>query len=210
MIMPRKHIIITPFLMSYIDYLLKRHFRDIKVIGNEVPPEVPLLAVGNHISWWDGFFVLYLARKYLKRNLYVMMLEEQLLANPILKYGGAFSIKRGSKDIINSLNFAVEKLDQKDNIVLIYPQGKLNSIYCDTFVFEKGIEYIVNAKYKNYQPKLLFVACLIEYGSYKKPTVFIHYRLYEMKPMNAQEIAYEYSLFYKQCVNYNINYYNQS
>jgi 1-acyl-sn-glycerol-3-phosphate acyltransferase len=204
MIIPKKHPVITPFFMWYIRQKLYKHFRDIKFIGSGVPDNVPLLAIGNHISWWDGFFILFLTKNHIKRELYVMMLEEQLAANPILKYGGAFSIKRGTKNVLESLHFACEKLYNPNSMVLVFPQGKLNSVYSDNFVFESGIEYILNAKYNIIPPELLFTACLIEYGPYSKPTLFIHYKLYKNEKYTIAEITNEYTGFYQQCLRYNI------
>jgi 1-acyl-sn-glycerol-3-phosphate acyltransferase len=192
--------------MWYIRRKLQKNFHEIRVIGTEFPSEGPLLAIGNHISWWDGFFVLHLAQNILNRKLFVMMLEDQLAANPILKYGGAFSVKKGSRDVIESIRYTKELLTKPNSMVLMFPQGKLNSLYSNTFLFEKGLEYLLKNNNNALPVKLLFIANLIEYGKNPKPTLFIHYKTYIPENKDIQIITSDYSHFYKNCINYNVDY----
>ena len=60
----------------YVMRLLKRSFHSFNLIGNipKSDPELPLLLIPNHSTWWDGFFVYLLNDQFLKRELYMMML----------------------------------------------------------------------------------------------------------------------------------------
>jgi hypothetical protein len=43
----------------YVTWLFKRHFHVVRLLGKipETNPELPLLLLPNHSTWWDGFFV---------------------------------------------------------------------------------------------------------------------------------------------------------
>jgi 1-acyl-sn-glycerol-3-phosphate acyltransferase len=64
----------------YEEYLLKKNFDGFYLTGilPEINTESSLLVTPNHFSWWDGFFIDFVSRKLLKKNFYVIMLDEQL------------------------------------------------------------------------------------------------------------------------------------
>lgn len=101
-----------------------------------------------------------------------MLLEKTSKRIPILKYGGAFSINKGSKDIIESLNFAAQLLNDPDNLVLIFPQGKLYSNFITDVLFEKGVMKIIKQAEGKFQ--LVFSAMFIEHFLHKKPDVAVY------------------------------------
>lgn len=129
------------------------------------------MVVGNHFSWWDGFFIYYLNRHYFHRKLYVMMLEEQLRPRMFLSRIGAFSIQPGSKSVVESLAYTVEQCKHPDNLVALFPQGEIESAYTSHFRFEKGLRFILNRSASQLQ--LVFVASLVDYYSHPKPSLTI-------------------------------------
>ena len=89
------------FIRVYTAVNLRLNFRKIIIEGDTVVPEdKPLLLVGNHFSWWDGFFAYYLNYTLWRRKFHVMMLEEQLEKRMFLNKVGAYSVKRGSRSEI--------------------------------------------------------------------------------------------------------------
>ena len=64
-----------------------------------------------------------------------MLLEETSIRIPILKYSGAFSINKRSRDIIKSLDYAAKLLNDPENMVLIFPQGKYYSNFVNDVEF---------------------------------------------------------------------------
>ena len=56
-----------------------------------------------------------------------MVREDTTVQLQYLKYGGAFSINKKSRDMLQSLDYAAELLNDPQNLVLIFPQGKLYS-----------------------------------------------------------------------------------
>lgn len=175
---------------------INRNFQKVEITGTYEEKGKPLLIIANHISWWDGFWVVYFRQKVVKRRFHFMMLEEQLQKNWFLRYAGGFSINKKSKTIIDTIQYTQALLENPENMVLIFPQGKIESHYLTTLTFEKGIQKIVT-KSKNAQ--ILFSVHLIDYFSNKKPTLFIYFK--EWEPLSPQEdIEEQYNYFYQSCI----------
>lgn len=128
-----------------------------------------ILLLGNHISWWDGFWPLELNRRLFRKRYHVMMLEEELRKRPFMAQGGAFSIKPGSRDLVNSLRYAGDVLHQPQNLVLIYPQGKIHSQHEHSIVFNPGVEKIIARAGEEQQ--VVFSAALLDYGAKARPAL---------------------------------------
>lgn len=162
------------FFNLYADFFLKRAFREINIFGENNIPDSSMLIISNHFSWWDGFIQLYLNNRVLHKKFHVMMLEYQLKKFMILNKAGAFSVKKNSRDIIQSLKYSEEILSDKKNLLLIFPQGEIQSLYTEYFKFEKGIEKLM----KKEEACLIFNVNLIDYFSHKKPGLNIYYKVY--------------------------------
>ena len=72
------HRVIYPFLQLYSLWKIKINFHRVFVSGDFEEKGLPVLLISNHISWWDGFWVVYLNIKLFHRKFYFMMLEEEL------------------------------------------------------------------------------------------------------------------------------------
>ena len=101
-----------------------------------------------------------------------MLLEETAKKEPMLKYGGAFSINKTSKDALQSINYAAQLLAAPQNLVLVFPQGKLYSNFVSDVHFEKGIMKIMEQAKGKFQ--LIYAATFIENFQHKKPTANIY------------------------------------
>ena len=101
-----------------------------------------------------------------------MMLESTALKEPFLKYAGGFSINKKSRDMVNSLDFAAELLRDPNNLVLIFPQGKLYSNLITELEFEKGIIQVIKKAADNFQ--LIFAATFMENFDNLKPVANVH------------------------------------
>ncbi len=155
--------------------LLKRHFHAFHLLGNlpTIDPELPILLIPNHSTWWDGFFVHLLNARLLKRPLYMMMLNEQLAKYRFFSRVGAFGMEpKNSKIILQSLTYSVDLLRQRNGsppMVCIFPQGEL--LPWDTsFNAQPGVDWII----KKYQEpvNLLCLAMRAEYLNEQKADVF--------------------------------------
>lgn len=164
------------FFKYYSKIKLEKHFHDIRFVGDIDDLNKAILIISNHFSWWDGFIQLQLNNRFFKRKFHVMMLEEQLNKFMILNKGGAFSVQKNSRDIINSLNYSVEILSKKENLLLMFPQGEIQSIYTDNYIFGTGLNYLLKNKKDDIQ--LIFNINLVDYFSESKPTLSIYFKKY--------------------------------
>ena len=160
--------------------------------------KLPVLLISNHISWWDGFWAEYLNLKIIHRKFfYFMMLEEQLKKNRFLNYTGGFSIKKRSKSIIESLTYTAGLLEDNRNIVLVFPQGEIQSLYNTSIHFDKGLEFIL--KKVTGKIHIIFLVSLVDYFSGQKPGLYMYFREYHEEHLTSENIEREYGIFYSQC-----------
>jgi hypothetical protein len=185
------------FFRFYTGWMLKRHFHRIHVDHKEQPVERALLLIGNHFSWWDGFIGNYLNFTYFRKRFHVMMLEEQLENRMFLNRAGAFSIKKSSRSVAVSLAYAKELLSNPDNLLLFFPQGKIETLYTRKFTFERGIEKILEGHEE--APVIVFFVNLVDYFSEPKPSLFIRTRRYEGE-RSTEAIQKAYEQFFDDCV----------
>lgn len=199
MLHSKHNFIVYSFFQFYTCWLLKRHFRQVTIEGSFADQGKPVMLIGNHVSWWDGFWGMYLKLKIVKRRFHVMMQEDQLLRFRFFNYTGAFSINRKSRDMLASLQYAASLLQDPANMVLIYPQGRLQSLYCTNFHFEKGIERII--RNKEGEIHLLMSVNMIDYLAHPKPSLSIFLREYE-GTFRHEALEEAYKHFYADCLTF--------
>jgi 1-acyl-sn-glycerol-3-phosphate acyltransferase len=163
------------FFRAYIPFIVHWQFRFFQL--EEMPTiaaDRPLLVLANHFSWWDGFTNYYLNQRYLKKRYHVMMLEEELRKRMFLRNIGAFSVKRGQRSILESLSYAASCLYSPENMLLLFPTGRLQTLYAREFPFQKGIERILEKAPENLQVVFSFI--LPEFGAKPKPGLHAYLR----------------------------------
>lgn len=199
MILKAKHnAIIYPFFKWYIRRKIGRNFGSIKIIGEVAEKNLPVLIITNHNSWWDGLWIEYVNQQIFKRKFHFMMLEEQLRKFWFFNYTGGFSVKKNSKSIIETLSYTRQLLADKSNLVLMYPQGKIQSMHEPVFLFEKGLEHILKRLENPVQ--LLFMVSLVDYFSNPKPELFLYLNEYNENDFNTETIQLKFSDFYAYCI----------
>lgn len=199
MILKAKHnFIIYNFFKAYTLYKLKKNFYKLEIVGDFDNRNLPLLVISNHISWWDGFWIEYLNLKIFKKKLHFMMLENQLKKHWYFNYCGGFSIKPNSKSVIESINYTCDLLKSSDNLVLMFPQGEIFSIYQNKINFRKGIDRILK-NIKN-PIQIIFVANLIDYFANQKPTLFIYFKEIQLNLIDNFSVEKYYQEFYNDCL----------
>jgi 1-acyl-sn-glycerol-3-phosphate acyltransferase len=162
----------------------------------ELDPGKAVLLLSNHFSWWDGFFLFQINRLLLHKKFYIMIAEENYLNIWFLKFLGAFSVKRSSRSAIETLQYAGELLNVPENLLLIFPQGKLYSNYVEEVSFEKGVLSIINSSNKNFQ--YLFVSLFVDYFQQRKPTITCYLQKWEAEELaSLQLIKNSYNKHYK-------------
>lgn len=199
----KHHFIVYPYFRFYTIVKIWMNFHRVVISGEFNDKKLPLLIISNHMSWWDGIWVMYLNIKHFKRKFHFMMLEEQIGKFPILNKVGGYSVRKKSRTIIETLNYTNELLSDKNNLVLLFPQGEIQSVYTQKIKFGKGLERIL--KDNSGKVQVLFLANLIDYFSEEKPTLFIYLLEYANTESSLEIIEKEYNSFYSGCIAENIN-----
>lgn len=203
MIIRAKHnFVIYNFFKLYTLFQLKRCFRNVYLNGNFTDRGLPVVIISNHSGWWDGFWVMYLNIKIFRRKFHFMMLEEQLLRNWFFMFTGGFSVKKGTRSIIETLHHAGEIIEKRENLLLVFPQGKIESVFKPVINFEKGIERLLQGKEGKIH--LVFNVNLTEYFSYKKPSLYIYFTEPEPVSYSLNDLEESYNSFFRSCREANI------
>lgn len=127
-----------------------------------------------------------------------MMLEEQLENRLFLNKAGAFSIKRGSRSVIESLHYASALLHDPENLVVVYPQGTISSIHRRPARFEKGVERIIDGASDKLM--VLFYVALPDWYSEKKPGLTVRVIEYAARERSVTELEETYNIFLDECI----------
>ena len=116
--------------------LFKRRFHSLHVSGMEFldkkDAEIPLIIYANHSGWWDGLVVFEICRQA-KLDFYVMMEEKQLKNLFLFRKLGAFSVVReNARKAMESINYAVELLEQSAHDAFDFSAGRDFAERCAT------------------------------------------------------------------------------
>ena len=197
MLKSRHHFIVYPFFQHYTRYLLRTRYHTVSIENHFADNGNAVLLIGNHVGWWDGFWAMYLNLKVLKRKFHFMMLEEQLMRYRFFNYTGAFSVDKGSRSVVESIRYASELLNDSKNMLLMYPQGRLHSMYEHHFQFEKGIERMLKNRERKVQ--VVFSANLVDCFTEPKPSLSIYTENYE-GAFTVEALEQAYNDFYTRCL----------
>ncbi len=198
----RHHWIIYPFFKFYAAYKIRRNFNSVTISNKFIDNGLPLLLICNHLSWWDGFWVMYANLKVFHRKFHFMMLEEQLRKYSFFINSGGYSVKKHNRSVLESINYTIEILRVNENLVMLFPQGKITSIYDQSVHFESGLERILKAV--NGKVQVVFLANLVDFFSNSKPSLFIYIQGWNNTENEISGIQEDYNSFYKACIEENI------
>ncbi|SKB62324.1 1-acyl-sn-glycerol-3-phosphate acyltransferase [Daejeonella lutea] len=177
MLEPRRNSFIHAFFSWYISRIISTDFH--KLAFNEVQfdRDKSILLLANHYSWWDGFLLFHINKVYFRKKFHVMITEENYENVWFLKYLGSFSVKKNSRSIIETLEYAGRLLDDSENLVLIFPQGKLFSNHIDEIQFQKGLMSMINISKRKFQ--YMFAAAFADYFEHRKPSITCYLNAWE-------------------------------
>ena len=99
----------------YLKRLLKSSFKEFILI-NKLPMidnSKGLIITPNHFSWWDGFFIYWLNKKLFKKNLFILMLEEQLKRYWFFRYLGCLLYTSDAADERSSVDLGGRRIIKK-------------------------------------------------------------------------------------------------
>ncbi|MFC4198984.1 1-acyl-sn-glycerol-3-phosphate acyltransferase [Pedobacter jamesrossensis] len=177
MYQPRKNTIVYKFFSWYIQFIIKKDFAAFNFDKAEINQNSSVLILANHFSWWDGFFIFYINKKIFKKQFHVLVNAENYNKVIFLKYLGAFAAENRGKDVLETLNYAGKLLDNPDNLVLVFPQGKLYSNHLTSISFEKGVMQMINASQKKIN--IIFAATFVDFFERRKASVYTYLQNWE-------------------------------
>jgi 1-acyl-sn-glycerol-3-phosphate acyltransferase len=172
MIYPQNNRLIYGFFQRYIPRIIRRNFKEVNFNSVEIDQNKSVLLLANHFSWWDAFLLYFVFAKLTGKKLHVMVLEDTMKKQWFFKYIGAFSVNKTPHGVINALNYAAQLLNDPQNLVLIFPQGKLCSNFVNEVQFEKGVMKIMDQAAGRFQ--LIYAAAFVENLQYEKPMANVY------------------------------------
>ncbi len=194
----RHHWFFYPFFKVYSRYLPRFDFREVNYIPRHTDSGLPVLMIGNHFSWWDGFIAQHINLKFFHRKFHIMMLEEQLSSRMFLNKTGAYSIKKGHRSMVETFNYTGELLTLPGNMVVMYPQGSIHSLYDRPLRFEKGWFRILEKAENPVQ--LVFYIALVDYFSHRRPTLNIYLYDYDHNGKGPGEVEQAFNRYYEKSI----------
>ena len=196
----KHHFVIHPIFKLFSRVMINRHFDHIEVIGNvEMSGERSVLLLSNHCSWWDGFWQLNLNEKVFRKKFHFMMLEEQLKKHWYFNYTGGFSVKKSARSAVETLQYSAELLSHPDNLVLMFPQGKVESIHKQSVVFEKGAEKILHRTNRS-KVQILFLVNSVDYFINMRPVLYHYVTEYKGIDISSAGLEESYNAFYEESI----------
>lgn len=193
MIYPKKNPLLFLIIHYYVKWIVSRHFNEVLFNDIEVNKNKSILLIANHYSFWDALILYVVNNRLFKKKFHVMVLEETLKKERFLKYNGAFSINKNSRDILVSLDFAAKLLEDPGNLVLIFPQGRLYPNFVNHIHFESGIMRIIQKAQGKFQP--VFAAAFVQYFKHIKPTATVYLKtkdvIYATESLTALQNDYQ-------------------
>jgi|GEM_PF-197071 len=189
----------TPFFFNlYLDFEESRLFHKIdfqELNENLKHIQAPLLILCNHFSYWDALWIYNWNRKFLKKDFHCMVLRETLIKNPSLQKVGGYSVDPGKRSILETIAYTQELLKNPENMVLLFPQGRLLSGHTSYIHFEPGLERILKGALP--ELKIIFLAGFMDHFSQKKPEIRFYIQINKTKsPYLGLDL--EYNSFYTQ------------
>lgn len=182
----------------YITHLLRSNFRNFYVLNDlpEINKSAGLIVTPNHFSWWDGFIIDFISRRFIKRKFHVMMLEEQLRKYWFFKKLGAYSINPANPiSTARTLNYTRELLQSPQNLVVVYPQGAIQSLNSKFFTIKEGLQKLLDKN--KCEVQVLPLAVKFEYRDNKNPDIVARFG----SPLRAEEIKINFESFSNEFVN---------
>ncbi len=179
---------------KYLHRLMKKSFSSFRLMNEIEPSENPIVFTPNHISWWDGFFIYLAVKKHYKKNVYIMMLEEQLKKYKFFRLTGCFGIKPSNpRSIIEASDYVAGLLKDSNNAVVIYMQGMIEPQDKEEIKIKSGLSFFLRNAPEN--TVLINAAFRIQFADKKTPDVYYKFSGKTLKNEYYSDKEKYYSLF---------------
>ena len=192
----RHHWFFTWFFHRYFSLISRFFFCGTRIQMPDFEADRPILLLQNHFSWWDGYWSYCVSQKVFRKKFHVMMQEDQLRKHKFLSRCGAFAVRKRSKNMLEALDYSLQILQQKENLLAMFPQGKIESHYVQQYNFEKGVEWITSRM--DNQALVFFAVVRVDYFSRIRPEVSIYLKEYSGNA-TLDDMQHQYNEFARQC-----------
>ena len=128
-----------------------------------------------------------------------MMLEEKLRKHWYFNYTGGFSVNKSSRSAVETIQYSAELLSHPNNLVLMFPQGKVESIHKHSFTFEKGVEKILERTNRD-NVQIVFLVNSIDDFINRKPILHQYITEYIGESINYNELEKRYNTYFAKCI----------
>ncbi len=136
---------------------------------------VPTIFFGPHSNWWDGMVFFNIANKIFHKEIRLMI--EELNRFPLFSKGGAYSVnKKSAQSAMKALQYSVEVMADKKNLLFIFPQGIIRPPHYRPIEFQTGLAYIAHSAVKKYgRVNLIPIAMDYTFFRDNRPEVIISF-----------------------------------
>jgi 1-acyl-sn-glycerol-3-phosphate acyltransferase len=172
MVYPKENKLIYWLLSTYVKWLIRKNFHELLFNSVEIDKNKSILLLANHFSFWDGLILHSINYKLFKKKFHVMVGHDTTYKLKYLRYGGAFSVKKNAREMLESLDYAAKLLNDPQNLVILFPQGKLYSNFVEDIHFEKGILKVIRQADGKFQ--LIFASTFIQYYKHRKQSINVY------------------------------------
>ena len=120
------------------------HLRGVE--GTAWLPDLPVLLVANHVSWWDGFLLREVHRRIRPgAPFHVVMTEAELRRFPIFRWMGAVPLGDGpmaARQLL--LDLQGRQSDRRDAVFGYFPQGRIWPSHRRPLGFRRGVAWLAS------------------------------------------------------------------
>jgi hypothetical protein len=106
-------------------------------------------------------------------------------------------VRKNSRELLESLNYAAGLLKNPRNVVTVYPSGELISQHWQQFPFQRGFSRLANSPEN--QPLIAFALILVDYFSLARPEIRVYLKNY-LGERTPEAVEAAYREFYQTCV----------
>lgn len=133
--------------------MLRHRFYAFRYRGEEnyynSDPSVQTILFAPHSNWWDGIVFYCICNKIFNKEIRLMI--EELNRFPLFSKGGAYSVnKKSAQSAMQALKYSVDLLEEKSNILCIFPQGIIRPPHYRPMEFQTGLAFIAQSAVKKY------------------------------------------------------------
>ena len=175
MIEAENHSLFTPLVRGYTQWSLRGHLGAVNVHIDcpDLEPTTTLFHA-THVSWWDGYLGLCLAR-HLGLNFRVAMLEAELRKYRFLRFAGGFGFTPSDTGSVREmLRYAKGELLEPANGLFLFPSARIVPAGLRPVPYQPGTASLAIATAKDARPvRVRPVSWRLEHRGQARPDAFV-------------------------------------